>query len=150
MEKDWFHTGDLGYIDKKGFVYISGRKKNVIVLKNGKNIFPEEIEAVINKIDGIKESFVYGKPDKDDEIDIKLCAKIVYDEELFKEIYGLKNKEEIEKKIWEKIKEINKIMPLYKAIKQLIYTTEELVKTTTLKVKRHEELERIKNGNLRC
>jgi len=151
LEKDWFHTGDLGYIDKKGFLHISGRKKSVIILKNGKNIFPEEIESIINRIDGVKESFIYGKPEKDDENDLKLCAKVVYDEELMKEIYGIKEcrgglpcpPEEIQKIIWEKIKELNKTMPPYKYIKELIITTEELIKTTTLKIKRHEEMKKL-------
>ena len=83
LESDgWFHTGDLARIDKDGYIYISGRKKSVIVLNNGKNVFPEEIETVINKIDGVKESFVYGQAEEDDKIDLKVCAKIVYDKEL--------------------------------------------------------------------
>jgi len=145
LEKDWFHTGDLGYIDKKGFLHISGRKKSVIVLKNGKNIFPEEIESIINRIDGVKESFIYGKPEKNDKNDLKLCAKVVYDEELIDEIYGKKTKEEIQQIIWEKIKELNKTMPSYKYIKELTTTTEELIKTTTMKIKRHEEIKKV-NG----
>lgn len=143
MEKEWFHTGDLGYFDKKGFLFLCGRKKSVIVLKNGKNIFPEEIESVINKIDGVKESFVYGKAEKEDENDLRLCTKIVYDEETIKEVYGLTDKEEIHTLIWSKIKELNKTMPAYKYIKELITTTEELIKTTTLKIKRHEEMAKI-------
>jgi len=146
LDKGWFHTGDLGYLDKKGFLYISGRKKSVIVLKNGKNIFPEEIESVINRIDGVKESFVYGKTDdksRSDENDLKLCAKVVYDEETMKEIYKITKKTEVEELIWTKIKEMNKTMPPYKYIKELIVTTEDLIKTTTLKIKRHEEMEKI-------
>jgi len=140
LKKGWFHTGDLGYIDKKGFLYICGRKKSVIVLKNGKNIFPEEIESIINRIEGIKESFVYGKPEADDANDLKMCAKIVYDPEVFKEVYSADSAVAVEKIVWEKIKELNKTMPPYKYIKELIITTEEIIKTTTLKIKRHEEL----------
>lgn len=143
FDKEWFKTGDLGYIDKKGFLFITGRKKSVIVLKNGKNVFPEELENVINRIEGIKESFVYGKPEPDDEIDLKLCAKIVYDKAIMEDAYGINTEEEIYNLIWEKIKEVNKTMPPYKYIKDITITEEELIKTTTLKIKRHEEMAKI-------
>ena len=143
LDKEWFRTGDLGYIDKKGFLYLCGRCKSVIVLKNGKNVFPEEIENIINRIEGVKESFVFGRPEPDDELDLKLGAKIVYDRDLMKETYGIENEEEIREKIWEKIKELNKTMPPYKYIKELIITEEELIKTTTQKIKRFEEMKRI-------
>lgn len=143
FDKDWFKTGDLGYIDKKGFLFLCGRKKSVIVLKNGKNVFPEELENVINRIEGVKESFVYGKPEQDDEIDLKLCAKIVYDKAIIKEAYGIENEEEISEIMWEKIKELNKTMPPYKYIKEISVTQEELIKTTTRKIKRHEEMARV-------
>lgn len=141
--KGWFNTGDLGYVDKKGFLFLCGRKKSVIVLKNGKNVFPEELETVINRIDGVKESFVYGRPEEDDEIDLKICAKIVYDKETMKEIYGIENEQEISDMIWSKIKEINKTMPSYKYIKEITITEEELIKTTTQKIKRQEEMKKI-------
>ena len=79
IEDGWFHTGDLAKIDEDGYIFICGRKKSVIVLKNGKNIFPEEMEALVNKIEGVKESFIYGKKMSDDENDIKINAKIVID-----------------------------------------------------------------------
>ncbi len=143
MDKEWFKTGDLGYIDKKGFLFLRGRKKSVIVLKNGKNVFPEEIESVINRIDGIKESFVYGKPEEGDETDLKLCVKIVYDKDLVKDVYGAETEEQTLAVMWEKIKEINKTMPAYKYIKEVMITETELIKTTTLKIKRHEEMARL-------
>ena len=143
LDKEWFKTGDLGYIDKKGFLFLCGRKKSVIVLKNGKNVFPEEIENVINRIDGIKESFVYGRPEPDDEIDLRLCAKIVYDKDAMKDAYGIVDEKEIKDKIWEKIKELNRTMPPYKYIKEITVTEEELIKTTTQKIKRFEEMKKI-------
>lgn len=146
LDKGWFNTGDLGYIDKKGFLFLCGRKKSVIVLKNGKNVFPEEIETVINKIEGVKESFVYGQAEEDDKIDLKVCAKIVYDKDLMKEIYNAQKEEEIYEVLWEKIKEINKTMPEYKYVKKIIVTEEELVKTTTQKIKRHEEMKKIQKN----
>ena len=141
----WFHTGDLGYFDKDDFLFITGRKKNVIVLKNGKNIYPEEIEAMINDIPGVKESFVFGKPENDDENDLKLTAKVVYDEEIMKKEFNLENEKDIKEKIWKNIKEINKKMPTYKYVKELIITQEEFIKTTTQKIKRFEEMKKIKN-----
>ncbi|MCI8587120.1 MAG: long-chain fatty acid--CoA ligase [Clostridia bacterium] len=139
-EDGWFHTGDLARIDRDGYIYISGRKKNVIVLQNGKNIYPEEIEILINKIEGIKESIIYGKPDNGD---LSIAAKVVYDKEQMKELYNIEEEDKIKEFIWEEIKKINKTMPAYKYIRDLIITEEELIKTTTLKVKRHEEIKRI-------
>ena len=146
FDKEWFKTGDLGYFDKKGFLFLCGRAKSVIVLKNGKNIFPEELETIINRIDGITESFVYGKPEDNNEDDLKICAKIVYDKDLVKNVYGIAEKEEIYNLFLRKIKEINKTMPPYKYIKEIIITEEELIKTTTQKIKRHEEMKKIANS----
>ena len=143
-ENGWFYTGDLARIDKDGFIYIAGRKKNVIVLQNGKNIFPEEIEILINKIEGIKESMVYGMPD---DGDLKISAKIVYDRKAMKELYGIESDEKIEEFINEEIKKINKTMPAYKYVRDIIVTEEELIKTTTLKIKRHEEMKKILGTN---
>ena len=140
-EDGWLHTGDLAKIDKDGFIFISGRKKFVIVLKNGKNIYPEEIEALIGKIEGVKESFVYGKPE--DDGDYKICAKIVYDEELVEEIYGTKDPEELKEKIWQEVKKVNKTMPAYKYVREISVTNKELIKTTTQKVKRFEEIKTV-------
>ena len=143
IQDGWFYTGDLGYIDNEGYLFISGRKKSVIVLKNGKNVYPEEIENMINKIDGVKESLIYGRPDKNDATDITVCAKIVYDKDEMKENYAATDENQIKNILWEKVKEINKTMPQYKYIKHLIFTEEELIKTTPQKIKRFEELKKI-------
>ncbi len=141
IKDGWLYTGDLGYFDKDEYLFITGRRKNVIVLKNGKNIYPEEIETLIDKLEGVKESFVYGKQeDDDDENDLKLAAKIVYDESFFEG----KDEAEIKQIIWTKIKEeINQIMPKYKYIKEILVTNKELIKTTTQKIKRFEEIKTI-------
>ena len=139
----WLLTGDLAYIDKEGFIFITGRKKNVIVLKNGKNVYPEEIETLINKIPIVKESMVFGMP-KDD--DVMVSVKVQYDEEYVKENYPNESQKELEKILWEKIKEINHTMPTYKYIKNLILTKEEFIKTTTAKIKRFEEMKKIQNA----
>ena len=142
LEPDgWFHTGDLARIDKDGFIYIAGRKKSVIVLNNGKNVFPEEIETLLNKVEGIKESFVYEK--KEDDGDVKVCVKIVYDKEMIKELYNIEGEDKIREFLWEKVKDVNKLMPKYKYVREMIITEEELIKTTTLKIKRHEEMKKI-------
>ena len=137
----WFRTGDYGYITEDGFIYVTGRKKDIIVLKNGKNVYPQEIEFLINKIPYIKESLVYQR--EKDNTDTMLCAKIVYDKDLIKENLGDKIEKEYEKIIWEKIKEINQELPVFKHIKKINITTEPLIKTTTQKVKRYEELKRV-------
>ena len=140
-EDGWFHTGDLAKIDKDGYIFISGRKKFVIVLKNGKNIFPEEIEFLVNKIEGVKESFIYGRPE--DDGDYKICAKIVYDKDQMKELYNLENEDEIKDLIWKEVKKVNKTMPAYKYIRNIIVTDKDLIKTTTQKIKRFEEIKTV-------
>ena len=143
LKDGWFYTGDLAYIDKDGFLFISGRKKDVIVLKNGKKVFPDEMETLVNRIDLVEECIVYGMPENNDPNDLKLSVKVVYDKEVVKEKYADKTEEEIKQIIWEEIKKINKTLPPYKYIKNLIVTDEELIKTTTKKVKRNEEIKRI-------
>ena len=142
----WFYTGDLGYIDKKGVLFITGRNKNLIVLKNGKKIFPEEIETLVNRLELVEESMVFGMPDKNDKDDVKLAVKIFYNKEVAQEKYADKTEEELYKIIWEQIKELNKSFPRYKHIQQLILSNEELIKTTTKKVKRQEEMKKILAG----
>ena len=140
-EDGWFRTGDLAKIDKDGYIYISGRKKFVIVLKNGKNVYPEEIESLINKSEMIDECMVFGMPTEDGNV--TLSVKVVYNKEYINETYGEISEEQLRKKIWNWVKEVNKTMPKYKYVKKLILTDEELVKTTTLKIKRNIEMEKI-------
>ena len=143
IKDGWFYTGDLGYMDKNGVLYITGRNKNLIVLKNGKKVFPEEIETLVNRIDLVEEAFVFGMPDKNDENDVKLSVKIFYSKEVAKEKYEGKTKEELYDIIWNQIKELNKSFPRYKHIQNLILSDEELIKTTTKKIKRQEEMKKI-------
>lgn len=143
LKDGWFYTGDLGYFDKDGFLFITGRNKNMIVLKNGKKVFPEELETLINRIDLVEESMVFGLPDEKDKNDVMLSVKIVYNEEEAKEKYEGKTEKELYEIIWNKIKELNKTFPRYKHIQKMILTKEELIKTTTKKVKRQEEMKRI-------
>lgn len=142
LKDGWFYTGDLGYLDKKGFLFLTGRKKDVIVLKNGKNIYPQEIEFLISKLPFVAENIVYGKPNKDK--DYVISAKIVYSEEEMKGLYPDAKKSEYKDIIWKEIKEkINTQMPEYKHIKEIQVTDEPLIKTTTQKVKRAEEFKKI-------
>lgn len=144
LKDGWFYTGDLGYIDKDGFIFITGRQKNMIVLKNGKKIFPEEIETLVNRIDLVEECMVFGMPDKVDKNDIKLSVKVVYNKEEVKQQYGDISFNEIKNIIWDRIKnEVNTTVPRYKHIMNIILTDKELIKTTTKKVKRNEELKEI-------
>ena len=139
LKDGWFQTGDLARIDEDGYIFICGRKKSVIVLKNGKNIFPEEMETLINKEDGVEESFIFGKPISKDPNDIKIFVKIVYNKEGFEG----KTETEIKEYFNEKIKSINKTMPHYKAIRGIIISDKPLIKTTTNKIKREKNLEQI-------
>ena len=144
MEDGWFHTGDLAKIDEDGYIFICGRKKSVIVLKNGKNIYPEEMENLVNKIEGVKESFIFGKQQTDDKDNIKIHVKIVFDKDIMKEAYKVENEEDIYRVLTEKIKEVNSVMPKYKAIRGIIISEEPLIKTTTNKIKRQANLDLIK------
>ena len=115
----------------------------MIVLKNGKKVFPDELEILVNRLDEVKECLVYGKPDNKEKNDVKLSIKVVYDKEYVESKYPNITKEELEKIIWQKIKEINKTLPPYKYMKNMILTDKELIKTTTQKVKRNEELKKL-------
>ena len=141
LENGWLHTGDYGYIDEDGFVYITGRKNDIIVLRNGKNIYPQEIEFLINKLPYVAENMVYAR--EKTKTDTVLCAKIVYNRDNIVDHFGEKLQEEYEKLIWKDIKEINKDLPTYKHIKEIIVTDEPLEKTTTQKVKRYVEMKKI-------
>ena len=142
LKDGWFYTGDLGYLDKDGFLFLTGRKKDVIVLKNGKNVYPQEIEFLISKLPFVAENMVYGRPDKDK--DYVISAKIVYSKEIMNELYPDKKENEYKDIIWQEIKEkINTQMPEYKHIKEIQVTDEPLIKTTTQKVKRAEEFKKI-------
>lgn len=143
LKDGWFFTGDLAYFDKEGYLFLAGRKKDMIVLKNGKKVFPDELETLVNRIEEVKECLVYGMPDNKDKNDIKLSVKVVYDKEIVDEKYQNITPEELENVIWKKIKEINKTFPPYKYIKNMILTDKELIKTTTQKVKRNEEIKNL-------
>lgn len=141
IKDGWFHTGDLGFIDKDGYIFITGRQKNVIVLKNGKNIYPEEIELLINDLPYVSESMVFGMP-KDD--DLVVSVKIVYNKDYINQKYPNISEQELRDIIWKDVKNINSNLTNYKHIKNLIITDEPMIKTTTQKVKRFEEIKKIK------
>jgi long-chain acyl-CoA synthetase len=124
----WFRTGDIGYIDEDGFLYITGRKKNLIILANGKNIHPEELEDKIIRYDEVQEVIV-------SEMGKNIGAEI-YPNFEFDGFSGLEKKK-IHRRIERIIKEINKDMPVYKRIKDIVFRDEEFEKTTTKKIKRY-------------
>ena len=141
LDNGWLHTGDYGYIDNDGFIYITGRKSDIIVLKNGKNIYPQELEFLINKLPYVEENMVYAR--NKSKTDTVLCAKIVYNKDNIKDHFGEKTEKEYEKLVWEDIKNINKELPTFKHIKEIILTDKPLEKTTTQKVKRFVELKKL-------
>ncbi|MCB9207481.1 MAG: AMP-binding protein [Ignavibacteriales bacterium] len=139
FDESWFKTGDLGYIDKDGFLHIAGRKKNVIISKSGKNVFPEEIEDQLNHSPYIQESLVYGeKNDKHDEI---IAAQIVVDAEAFLLLSQEKdikiNDDLVHDTISQEIDRVNKNLTSYKKIVRFYIREHEFEKTTTQKIKRY-------------
>lgn len=140
MKDGRFYTGDLGYMDSARFLYITGRKKNVIVTKNGKNIYPEEIETMLGKSPFIKESLVYGK---DDEVygDVVVSATIVPEMDAIQAHFGdhQPSPEEIYDLIHKEVKAVNKSLVIYKYIKDFNLRDEEFAKTTSKKIKRYAE-----------
>jgi long-chain acyl-CoA synthetase len=139
FENGWFKTGDLGFFDEDGFLHIAGRKKNVIIANNGKNVFPEEIEDLLNRSPFIQECMVYGE--KDEKHDEVIAVQIVTDAEAFIE-YSEKNNVQITTElvnniISEEIKKVNKELANYKQIRKFYIRETEFEKTTTQKIKRY-------------
>lgn len=139
IKDGWFYTGDLGYIDKDGFIHMTGRKKNVLITKNGKNVYPEEIEEVLNNSEYISESMVYLKGENDDS---KLVADLILNKEYIENKLPDKTPEEIKQIVWEEVKKINRNMVIYKHITEINIREKEFEKTTTLKIKRYIELKK--------
>lgn len=141
----YFHSGDIGYLDDEGYLFITGRCKNVIVTQNGKNIYPEEIELMLGNIPEIKESMVYGKQDleKKNDKELIITAKVIPNYDEIARIHGKDlTDEQIHDIIWEKIKEVNRKLTSYKAIKRLEIKKDEFEKTTTMKIKRYVEIKK--------
>ena len=143
LRDGWFYSGDYGYIDKDGFVYITGRKKNVIVTKNGKNIFPEEIETYLNRAPIVAESMVYGEKTADD--DSVICVQVLPDTEAANTILGEGyTKEALQKAVEAAVKEVNDRLAGYKRVSRVVLREDAFEKTTTKKIKRFAEMEKMK------
>ena len=144
MEGEYFHSGDIGYLDDEGYLFITGRCKNVIVTQNGKNIYPEEIELMLGNVPEIRESMVYGKQDTEkNNKELIITAKVIPNYDEIEKIHGKGlTEEQVYNIIWEKIKEVNRKLTSYKAIKKLEIKKDEFEKTTTMKIKRYVEIKK--------
>ena len=119
FDGEWFKTGDLGSVDSDNFLYLTGRKKNLIVLSNGENVSPEELEGILGRIEGILDVLVY-------EEDSLICGEFFLDNELLDE-----------NSLQEAIDHLNRSLPVYKRVEKLKIRTEEFPKTTSHKIKRY-------------
>lgn len=130
----WFHTGDIGYLDRKGYLYICGRKKNLIVFNNGKKVVPEELEAYILEIPLVREVMVYGASAGDAPDEVKLSALICVDMDQTEETDNYKILESIQ----EEIHKLNSRLPVYKRIQSVKLTEAEFKKTSMQKIQRRK------------
>lgn len=141
IKDGWFYTGDQGYVDDEDFIYITGRKKNVIIASNGKNVFPEELEYYLARSPYIAESMVWGAPDEKSG-DITIVAAIIPEKEDVEEALGAEkaaDEEAVKALLWEEVDRINEGLPFFKKIKKITVRTEEFEKNTSKKIKRFVE-----------
>ena len=138
IKDGWLYTGDLAYFDEEGYLFICGRKKNVIVMKNGKNVFPEEIENLINVLPYVEESMVFTREKANDFV---LWAKVVYDKNYLTE--NDMTFEQLQALFDQDMTEINAGMPAYKMVKKYYLSDKPTIKTTTAKTKRADEMKEI-------
>ena len=134
MDGAWFRTGDYGYLDEDGYIYITGRKKNVIVLNNGKNVFPEEIEEYLEKVDLVKECVVIGRKIEEE---IVVTALIYPDFDKARELGFGEDMNEVGVALKEKIADLNRSLPSFKQIREMELRRTEFEKTTSKKIIRH-------------
>lgn len=127
FDQEWFRTGDIGRLDRNGMLYITGRVKNLIVLKNGKNVYPEEMEGLIGKVREVKE-VVVSASESSTGGEVAIVAEIFPDLELYPNP---------EPEIRKAVAEINETLPYYKRIVEIVFRTKEFPKTTTKKIKRY-------------
>lgn len=140
MEGEWFHTGDLGYIDEDNYVFITGRKKNVIITGNGKNVFPEELEFYLMKSDFIEECLVWGDETNEDPLKRGIYATVIASEDALKDKFGDDyNDGQVLELIQREVDKANDNLPLFKKMTHVIVRKRPFDKTTAMKIRRHVE-----------
>jgi long-subunit acyl-CoA synthetase (AMP-forming) len=139
IKEGWFHTGDLGYIDGEKYVYITGRRKNVIITKNGKNVFPEELEYRLGQLEEVEASMVWGMPSETTGETVIVATILLNRETMFQKLGANFTDKEAEDYIWKKVDEVNESLALFKRIRRIILRHKDFDMTTAKKIKRFVE-----------
>lgn len=138
LEDGWIKTGDLGFIDKKGWLFLTGRSKNVIITKTGKNVYPEELEVLVKNTKIIKECMVY-EAETGSEGDTKIAIQLIPDYDYIKETHGTDfDTEKCNALAIDAVHDINKTLPVYKQMQKIFIRTKAFKLTNTMKIKRKD------------
>lgn len=134
LKDGWLYTGDMGRIDEKGHIHIAGRKENVIIAENGKNVYPEELENCLSSIPYVLESMVWNEDSDDSGVSVIVATILPNKEEIIERLGSAYSKWELERLLWSEINKINDNLPFFKQIKKMVLRKDEFQKNSSQKI----------------